>query len=75
MTDTLEEGSRWLIVNPLKTDLNPNDGWFSLESANDPGIFLRHYSLFVYAHKKSELTPVQAVLFLSDASWKFEDAP
>ena len=74
LTDTLEEGSRWVIVNPLKTDLNPDDGWFSLESANDPGRYLRHYSLFVYAHKKSELTPGQASLFLSDASWKFEDA-
>jgi hypothetical protein len=50
LTDTLEPGSRWVIRNPLKTDLSPNDGWFSLESATDPGRFLRHYSLFVYAH-------------------------
>ena len=74
LTDTLEEGARWVIVNPLKTDLDPNDGWFSLESANDPGRFLRHYSRFVYAHKTSELTPGQAGLFSSDASWKFVDA-
>lgn len=47
VTDTLEPGSRWVIRNPLKTNLNSNDGWFSLESANDPGRFLRHYSLFV----------------------------
>ena len=73
LTDTLEPGSRWVIRNPLKADLNPNDGWFSLEFANAPGTFLRHYSLFVYAHKKSELNPGQAVLFSSDASWKFED--
>jgi hypothetical protein len=32
LTDTLEEGSRWVIINSLKTDLDPNDGWFSLES-------------------------------------------
>lgn len=75
LTDTLEEGSRWVIGNPLKTDLDPNDGWFSLESANDPCRFLRHYSLFAYAHKKSELTPGETVLFLPDASWKFVDAP
>ncbi len=73
LTDTLESRSRWVIRNPLKADLNPNDGWFSLESANTPGTFLRHYSLFVYAHKKSELTPGQAVLFSCDASWEFED--
>jgi WD40 repeat protein/serine/threonine protein kinase len=74
LTDTLEPGSRWVIRNPLKTDLSANDGWFSLESANAPGTFLRHLSLFVYAHKMSELTPGQAFLFLSDASWKFEDS-
>jgi WD40 repeat protein len=74
LTDTLEEGSRWVIRNPLKTNLDPNDGWFSLESASDPGRFLRHFSLFVYAHKKSELTPGQASLFLPDASWRFVDA-
>lgn len=43
LTDTLEEGSHWVIGNPLKTELDPNDGWFSLESANDHGRFLRHY--------------------------------
>ena len=74
VTDTPEPGSRSVIRNPLKTNPNPNDGWFSLEFANDPGRFLRHYSLLVYAHKKSELTPKQAVHFSSDASWKFEDA-
>ena len=63
LTDTLEPGSRWVIRNPIKTDVSPNDGWFSLESANDPGRFLRHYSLLVYAHKKSELTPGHAVFF------------
>lgn len=74
LTDTLEQGSRWVIRNPLKTDLDPGDGWFSLESASDPGRFLRHHSLFLCAHKYVELTPVEAALFLSDASWKFVDA-
>lgn len=26
MTDTLEQGSHWVIGNPLKTELDPNDG-------------------------------------------------
>ena len=68
LTDTLESRSRWVIRNPLKADLNPNDGWFSLESAKALWTFLRHYSLFVYAHKKSELNPGQSVLFSSDAA-------
>ena len=74
LTDSLEEGSRWVIHNPLEADMNPGDGWFSLESASDPGRFLRHYSLFVYAHKKEELTQQEAALFPTDASWKFVDA-
>ncbi len=40
LSDTLEPGSHWVICNPLKTDLHRNDGWLSLESANDPGRFL-----------------------------------
>ncbi len=75
LSDTLEQGSRWAIRNPLKTDLDPGDGWFSLESASDPGKFLRHFMLIAYAHTKAELTSVEAALFLADASWKFVDAP
>lgn len=74
LTDTLEEGSRWVIGKLLTTDLNAEEGWFSLESANAPDRFLRHYSLFVYAHQTSDLTPEQSALFTSDASWKFVDA-
>lgn len=74
LTDTPEAGSRWVIRNPLKSDLDPDDEWFSLESADDPGRFLRHFSLLVYAHKKAELTADEAALFQADASWKFVDS-
>ncbi len=74
LTEELEQGSRWMIRNPLKTDLDPNNGWFSLESASDPDRFLRHYSFLAYAQKRAELTPGEAILFPADASWKFVDA-
>ena len=74
LTDTLEPGSHWVIRNPLKAVLNPDDGWLSLESASDPDRFLRHFSLSAYAHKTVELTPGRGAPFLSDASWKFVDS-
>lgn len=74
LTDTVEEGSRWIIYNPFKANLNPHDGWYSLESASDTGRFLRHYSFVAYALKKADITPGQTTLFPSDVSWKFVDA-
>lgn len=72
LTDAIEKGSRWAVRNPLKSGLG--DGWFSLESASDPGKFLRHYGHIAFAHKKSELDKGQTEHFLADASWKFVDA-
>ncbi|MBT5019044.1 MAG: hypothetical protein HON04_09880 [Planctomicrobium sp.] len=33
--DELEEGSGWLIRNPLQADLSPKDSWINLEAASD----------------------------------------
>lgn len=74
LTETLEEGSQWVIRHPLKSGLDPDAGWFSLESASDPGRFLRHFLLYAYAHKKADLTLGEAALFPAAASWKFLDA-
>ncbi len=73
MADTPEPGSNWEIRDPLKRELQVSEGWFSLESANDPGRYLRHYGLRAFAHTKEELNASQAEHFLADASWRFVD--
>jgi hypothetical protein len=73
LSDTPEQGSYWLIRNPKKSDVRAIDGWFSLESASDPGRYLRHFQLKAFAHKEEELGQNEKSLFMPDATWRFVD--
>ena len=73
LTDDVEPGSYWVIRDPLKKDLQVSDRWFSLESVNDPGRYLRHYGHLAFAHKEQELNSSEAEHFLADAAWRFVD--
>lgn len=74
MSDARELGSYWVIRDPLNSDVRAVDGWFSLESASDPGRYLRHYQFKAFAHKEEELSQNEKNLFLPDATWRFVDA-
>ena len=73
MSDARELGSYWVIRDPLNSDVRAVDGWFSLESASDPGRYLRHYQFHTFAHKEEELSQIEKNLFLPDATWRFVD--
>lgn len=74
LSDAPEAGSYWTIRDPLKRELHVDEGWFSLESANDSGRYLRHYGYKAFAHKNGEMNQSEATHFLADASWRFIDA-
>lgn len=72
LTSQFEEGSLWLIRDPNQSGLNAEDRWVSLESAAQPGSFLRHFSHFANVHQQGrELDG----FYLADSTWKFEHVP